>query len=104
MPDVLRYYRTHGKTAIIGESLAGLFVVETFFVQPKLFDTHVALSPGLWWNHETLAKGAAARLKAWPDLKRTLYFASASDDDIGNAVETLQAALRATKPKGLIWH
>ena len=31
MPDVRRRYRTNGNTAIVGESLAGLFVVETFF-------------------------------------------------------------------------
>ena len=105
MPEVRRRYRTSGKTAIVGESLAGLFVVETFFEQPELFDTYIALSPSLWWNHENLVDGAAAHLQAWPPgLKRTLYFASASDDDIGNAVETLQAALRSTAPPELTWH
>lgn len=104
MPQVRDRYRTNGHTAIVGESLAGLFVVETFFTRPRLFDTYIALSPSLWWNDEALARAAAARLKAWPGLTRTLYLASAGDDDIGHAMSTLRAALRATAPSGLTWY
>ena len=103
MPQVRQRYRTSGKTAIVGESLAGLFVVETFLLQPKLFDTYIALSPSLWWNNMALAHSAATRLKAWPGPIGTLYFATASDDDIGDAGEILQAALRANAPHGLSW-
>ncbi|GGY18044.1 hypothetical protein GCM10008098_07380 [Rhodanobacter panaciterrae] len=103
MPQVRQRYRTSDKTAIVGESLAGLFVVETFLLQPKLFDTYIALSPSLWWNNMALAHSAATRLKARPGLTGTLYFATASDDDIGDAGEVLQAALRANAPHGLIW-
>lgn len=104
MPEVRRRYRTNGHTAIVGESLAGLFVVETFFAQPQLFDTYIALSPSLWWNDQALVRDAVAKLQAWPDLKRTLYFASAGDDDIGNAIAALQAALQTTHPRGLTWY
>ncbi|HEX8829882.1 MAG TPA: alpha/beta hydrolase-fold protein, partial [Longimicrobium sp.] len=54
MPQVKRRYRTTDETAIVGESLAGLFVVETFFLEPELFDTYVAIDPSLWWNAEEL--------------------------------------------------
>lgn len=104
MPAVRQRYRSNGETAIVGESLAGLFVMETFFARPQLFDTYIAFSPSLWWNHAALARGAAARLEQWPGLKRTLYIASAGDDVIGNGLEILQAALRATAPKGLTWY
>lgn len=104
MPQVRQRYRTNGKTAIVGESLAGLFVMETFFAQPQLFDTYIALSPSLWWNGGALARGAAARLRHWPHLTRRLYFASAGDDIIGNSLDVLQAALRKTAPRGLAWH
>lgn len=103
MPQVRQRYRTSGKTAIVGESLAGLFVVETLLLQPKLFDTYIALSPSLWWNNMALAHASAAHLQAWPGLTRILYFATASDDDIGDAGEVLQAALRANAPRGLSW-
>lgn len=103
MPQVRDRYRTDGRTAIVGESLAGLFVVETFFTQPRLFDTYIALSPSLWWNNEALVHTAKARLNSWPTLTRRLYLASASDDDIDHAMETLKVALREAAPKGLTW-
>lgn len=104
MPEVRRRYRTDGSTAIVGESLAGLFVVETFIERPQLFDTYIALSPSLWWNNASLAHAATARLRAWPDLTRTLYLSTASDDDIGDAMQTLRTALRSAHPKGLTWY
>ncbi|HET6631760.1 MAG TPA: alpha/beta hydrolase-fold protein [Rhodanobacteraceae bacterium] len=104
MPDVRKRYRSNGHTAIIGESLAGLFVIETLFAQPRLFDTWIALSPSLWWNDQALVHGAEARLRAWPrGLQRRFVFASAGDDDVGDAVGRLQAALRAAAPKALEW-
>jgi predicted alpha/beta superfamily hydrolase len=53
MPQVRRRYRVMDETAIIGESLAGPFIVETFFPEQKLFDTYIALSPSLLWNGES---------------------------------------------------
>ena len=104
MPQVRRRYRTNGETAIVGESLAGLFVVETFFVQPGLFDTYVALSPSLWWNDMALARGASARLQAQPSMDATLYLASAGDDGLDEAGGgLLRAALRNHAPRGLRW-
>lgn len=104
MPAVRKRYRTSGRTAIVGESLAGLFVVETFLRKPGLFDTYIALSPSLWWNHGKLARDAAAILKVWPGLTRTLYLSSAGDDIIGDSMATLVKALRTTAPKGLTWY
>ncbi len=104
MPEVERRYRTSARRAIVGESLAGLFVLETLFVRPDLFDTYVALSPSLWWNEGALVKGAASRLDAWPrGRERTLYVATASDDDIGGAALALRDVLRARAPAGLRW-
>ncbi len=45
MPEMRGRYRTTGETAIVGESLAGLFVVETFLLEPDLFDTYIAIDP-----------------------------------------------------------
>jgi predicted alpha/beta superfamily hydrolase len=104
MPVVGRRVRGSGQTAIVGESLAGLFVLETFFEEPQLFGTYIALSPTLWWNAQALVRGADARLRARPRLTGTLYLATAGDDDIGDAGKALAAALRAAAPKGLTWY
>ncbi|HYH98929.1 alpha/beta hydrolase [Hyalangium sp.] len=103
MPQVRRRYRVKDETAIIGESLAGLFIVETFFLQPKLFDTYIALSPSLWWNNEELVRKASERLKAGTDLRNTLYLSSADEEDIVAAAARLAETLRTTAPAGLKW-
>jgi predicted alpha/beta superfamily hydrolase len=103
MPEVAQRVRGDGETAIVGESLAGLFVLETFFETPTLFDTYIALSPSLWWNDQALVHAAGARLAAEPSLKATLYFASASDDGLEDSAEALVRALHAHAPTGLRW-
>ncbi|NOK12844.1 alpha/beta hydrolase [Corallococcus exercitus] len=102
MPHVRRKYRVTDETAIIGESLAGLFIMETLFLQPGMFGTSIALSPSLWWNNEEWVRKAGERLKAKPDLKATLYMASAGDDVAAEAGR-LSEVLRANAPAGLKW-
>ncbi|MFY0566016.1 alpha/beta hydrolase [Archangium lansingense] len=103
MPQVRRRYRATDETAVIGESLAGLFIVETFFLQPKLFDTYIALSPSLWWNNEELVRKAGERLKAHPDLRNGLHLSSANEENIAPAAARLAEVLRAKAPAGLRW-
>jgi predicted alpha/beta superfamily hydrolase len=107
MPEVRRRYRVSGETAIIGESLAGLFIVETFFLQPALFNTYIALSPSLWWNNEALVGGSDARLKqAWWDglaAPRVLYLSSADEEEIVRATGRLAEVLRANETFWLGW-
>lgn len=102
MPQVRRRYRTTDETAIVGESLAGLFVVETFLLEPDLFDTYVAFDPSLWWNNQALINGAATRLRARAGLEKTLYFASSSDDT--ESTPRFAEILGKNAPPGLRWH
>jgi predicted alpha/beta superfamily hydrolase len=103
IPEVGRRYRGSDETAILGESLAGLFIVETFFLEPELFGTYIALSPSLWWNDQHLLKQAAERLEARPGLRATLYLSSADEDNIAPAAARLAEVLRAHAPAGLRW-
>ena len=103
MPAIEQRVRGNGVTGIVGESLAGLFIVETFLLEPEMFDVYVALSPSLWWNAQSLLRSAGDRLKAHADLTATFYFAIAGDDDLGDAGETLAATLRREAPATLRW-
>jgi predicted alpha/beta superfamily hydrolase len=103
IPEVERRYRVTDERAIIGESLAGLFIVETFIEQPELFDTYIALSPSLWWNREAVVSSAADRLRAHPNLHAALYLSSADEEDIVRATSRLADVLRANAPPGLRW-
>jgi predicted alpha/beta superfamily hydrolase len=104
MPQVKSRYRTTDETAVVGESLAGLFVVETFLVEPDLFDTYMAFDPSLWWNDQKLVKDAGERLRARPNLAKTLYFAGSSDDLRIGATQRLAKALGQDAPAGVRWH
>lgn len=54
-PLVSSNYRVSGKDAVVGESLAGLFIVETYLREPQLFGGYAAISPSLWWDKERLS-------------------------------------------------
>ncbi len=63
MPAVRERYRCTTEASIVGESLAGLFVLETLFEEPELFQNYIAVDPSVWWNNNGLiraAKGSAA--------------------------------------------
>lgn len=104
MPEIGRRVRGNGQTAIVGESLAGLFVVETFLLEPALFDTYIALSPSLWWNAQALVRGARDRWTGRSLLGRTLYLSVAGDDDRGDSMQAFVEVLRSAAPKDLTWY
>jgi hypothetical protein len=103
VPLVEARWRTSGETAIMGESLAGLFVLETFFVEPELFDAYVAIDPSVWWNDRWLVREAAERLRARRELAKTLYLATANVEEIVAGTEAIARALAEHAPPGLVW-
>jgi len=104
MPFVDERYHTTTEKALVGESLAGLFVVETFLLEPDLFDTCIAFDPSLWWNDEKLVKGAGARLRAWQGPGKTLWFASSDEAGIIAPAGRLAEVLRRDAPPAVHWH
>jgi uncharacterized protein len=104
MPQVKARYRTTTETAIVGESLAGLFVVETFLLEPDLFDTYIAFDPSLWWNNQKLVNDAAERLRSRPKLEKTLYFASSDEKGLVETAQRFAAILAKNAPPGIHWH
>lgn len=104
MPQVGARYRTTGETAIVGESLAGLFVVETLLVEPDLFDTYIAFDPSLWWNDQGLVNGAAEALRRLPKRPKTLYLASSSEEMTPGTMQRFADVLSRTAPTELRWH
>ena len=76
----------------MGESLAGLFVAETFLKQPDAFDGYIAIDPSLWWDKEALARAAPALLAQQTPGAHALFMAIA---DSGPAMRLGQAQLAA---------
>ena len=103
-PVIDSLYRTTGETAIVGESLAGLFVVETLLLEPDLFDTYLAFDPSLWWNDGRLGAEAVTLLEGAPTAGKTLYLAASGQPEIAEATARLASALREDGPLGLDVH
>jgi len=103
MPVVNERYRTTDETAIVGESLAGLFIVETLLLEPDLFDAYIAFDPSLWWNDARLVKDAPAALRRMDRRERTLYLASSSEPELAALAKRLVASLAMDAPLTLAW-
>lgn len=125
--EIEKRYRTSDRKGILGESLAGLFVMETFFLKPEMFDYYIAFDPSLWWNNHFLVATAKEHLKQLTIADRKLWFAGSSAKDISKHTRKLSKILtehplnslkwnysdepkekhatifRATKEKALIW-
>jgi predicted alpha/beta superfamily hydrolase len=96
-PMVAREYRTNKHDMVIGESLAGLFVVETWLTEPSLFEGYGAISPSLWWDQEALSKAAVGRIGS-RQAGHPLYLATTNEGaDMQVPVERLVGALGAAK-------
>jgi len=100
-PHIAAHYRTSGETALIGESLAGLFVIETLLVEPDAFDAYIAADPSVWWNAQAVVRGAAARFAAWTARPKSVFVATADAPEMAEGVGILLAALHDQAPKGL---
>ena len=104
MPAVRARYRTSGEDALIGESLAGLFVLETFLKAPATAQTYVAISPSLWWDQARLGRDCATDLARGTYVGRALYLALAAEGGtMREGVLAVVDALRAAPPAGLRW-
>ena len=107
MPAVRSRYRTTGEAAIIGESLAGLFVVETFFLEPGLFDSFIAIDPSLWWADQSILKSSGGRLAALdlpPHPRKSVFIASGNEPEIAEHASQLAVTFAAHRSAGVDFH
>ncbi|MEZ6092968.1 MAG: alpha/beta hydrolase-fold protein [Pirellulaceae bacterium] len=81
IPEMESKYRCSDVRTVIGESLAGLFVVETALRQPALFNNYVAVSPSLWWADDCLVDECVELSEGVPAANR-LFLCCANETDI----------------------
>jgi len=104
MPLIRERYRTTDERAIVGESLAGLFVVDTLLSEPELFDTYIAIDPSLWWNDGKFLAAAPARVAAVSAPGKTLWLAAAEKDGNAREAQAFAAQLKQSAPATLRWN
>lgn len=104
IPYVEAHYPVSDRRALIGESLAGLFVMDTFLNAPSSFTDYIAVSPSLWWDDQAAGKAAPALLAQHDDTERRLYLTMADEGGTMQAgLDRLLAALNTNAPEELDW-
>ena len=102
-PEINKRYRTTSQKSIIGESLSGLFVVETFFLTPDMFDNYIAFDPSIWWNDHYLVRTAKVHLASFPKTEKRIWFAGSSAEDISQYTNDLAEIFKTESISTVKW-
>ncbi|RZL38886.1 MAG: alpha/beta hydrolase [Pedobacter sp.] len=103
-PAVEQKYRVNEKKSILGESLAGLFIVETLLTEPNMFDNYIAFDPSLWWNNDELVKQAKSKLANFPAAPKQFWFAGSNTKGIYAQTKKLESILKSINLSSLKWN
>ncbi len=104
LPEINKRYRTTHEKSIIGESLSGLFVVETFFLTPDMFDNYIAFDPSLWWNNQYLIRSAAEHLKHFPIKEKRIWFAGSGTEGVSDLMNDLAGKFKTANIPNVKWY
>ena len=102
IPFIDARYRTGEGRALMGESLAGLFVVDTFLHRPELFRDYIAISPSLWWDDQHFARDGGHDLEGCAASNRRLYLAIANEGGATQAGMNRFLGLLEAAPQGSV--
>jgi len=102
-PEITKRYRTTNKKSVIGESLAGLFIIETLFLDPEMFDNYIAFDPSLWWNNHYLVRTEKEHLSKPLTTEKQLWFAGSKAKDINQFTKKLAAILKTESYTNIKW-
>lgn len=105
LPFAKKQVRLTEETVLMGESLAGLFVMETFLRQPELFGGYIAISPSMWWDGQSLAKEAPTLLQKqpYPPNRRIFMTIGSEGGTMLEGVQMVAKALESQGAKDLKW-
>ncbi len=101
--EIDKKYRITSRKGLIGESLSGLFVMETFMQHPNSFDFYIAMDPSLWWNNHYLVRNSNTLFADFPNKEIKLWFAGSGAVDISKHTNELEKVLNSDAPGKLDW-
>lgn len=102
--EINNRYRTSQIKSIIGESLSGLFVFETFLLTPDMFDHYIAFDPSLWWNNRYLVKTAKEHLAKFPFTEKRIWFAGSDAKDISQNTKKIATIFGSANLPNIKWN
>lgn len=104
VPHIAAHYRIDGRWGLVGHSLAGLLVIQSFSDPESTFGTFVAISPTLGWQDQAILTSASASLRQ-PARPRRLFLSTAEEGPRYPAAPTqrLDSLLAARRIPGISW-
>ncbi len=78
-PFIEARYDTGTRNVLMGESLAGLFVVDALLTAPEAFDDYIAVSPSLWWDWKQAYDVSSLKPRPDGEVSKRLYLANADE-------------------------
>ena len=103
LPAIAARYRVTDERVLMGESLAGLFTVESWALEPDLFSTYIAFDPSLWWNGAGLAMQAQAALRQRKGQAPRLFIATSSEPSLVAPAQAFVDMLKQELAPGSAW-
>ena len=86
MPYIDAKYPTEPYKMLIGHSLGGLMVMQTFVHHNNLFNSYVCIDPSMWWDKESLLKESKRVLADNKFQGRSLFLGIANTMDDGMTI------------------
>ncbi len=74
-----RFHIDRGRQTLLGHSMGGLFTLSTMLHRPQSFQTYVALSPSIWWNHNAILEQARQAVAKLARTQKLRVFLSVGD-------------------------
>lgn len=101
IPYIDKNYPTVSYRTLVGHSLGGIFVMNTFLKHTQSFNAYIALDPSFDWDSKKLITEADAILSK-NSFEKTILFLGGSSLCLESNAE-FEALLNTHKPKGLKW-
>lgn len=100
-PYMQQHYRIANNDILFGQSIGGLFVLNTLVNDPQSFTTFLAVSPALWLNQHAFSQHTRQLLSQSSNLNANLYLSLGDETRMG--VYGFVEVLDDLQPKQLTW-
>lgn len=101
-PEIARRFRVQGMPkALIGESLAGRWVVDGWMRHPDRYDVWIAIDPSMWWNHQELLHGMERKLRDAKAHRASRLYMSGAYRDRRGSLPKVSAFVRKLQSLGV---
>lgn len=104
IPQIEKDYRVQPYRILAGHSLGGLFAIHAMITKPGLFNSYIAVSPSLQWEHDEALKRAETYLNNQKELKVSLFVSIGNEPGaIGADFDRFKEVLSKTNIKDFEW-